>query len=312
MKKFVIAALFVLSFLGVAHAQGPQCRTSPVGTSTPSCASEAFVTESMAAGVISFNGRTGAVVSSGTDVPLRSYLAGLTLSTAGSSSTFGVAAGVATDSTNAAMMALASAYTKTTGAWAIGSGNGSFDGTGSAPSAHAGWYHVFLIERTDINVVDVLTSNSATSPTLPTNYTLFRRIGSMLTNGSFQWVKFLQNGDEFYWDVATQDVVNVSPTTSPTNYTVSTPLGIVCNALLTVQWSSNVITEALMYSPLQSAQTSGGVTQLITPVAGQFVGVQINMRTDTNSRVVVIASANNTNHLYINTQGWIDRRGRDN
>lgn len=47
-----IAAFFVCwLFLGAAaHAQQNQCRTSPVGASTPYCASEAFVTES-AAGV---------------------------------------------------------------------------------------------------------------------------------------------------------------------------------------------------------------------------------------------------------------------
>jgi len=45
----VLVATWLLASLSCAQAQGPQCRTSPVGASTPSCASEAFVTQSAAA-----------------------------------------------------------------------------------------------------------------------------------------------------------------------------------------------------------------------------------------------------------------------
>jgi hypothetical protein len=43
------------------------------------------------------------------------------------------------------------------------------------------WCHAFPIKRPDIGVVDVAISTSATSPALPTNYTLARRIGSKKT-----------------------------------------------------------------------------------------------------------------------------------
>lgn len=42
-------ALLALFYLPPSHAQGPQCRTAPAGTSTANCASEAFVTQSSAA-----------------------------------------------------------------------------------------------------------------------------------------------------------------------------------------------------------------------------------------------------------------------
>ena len=42
-------------------------------------------------------------------------------------------------------------------------------------------YYVYLIKRVDTDVVDAIFSASATAPTLPTNYTLFRRIGSIST-----------------------------------------------------------------------------------------------------------------------------------
>jgi hypothetical protein len=122
----------------------------------------------------------------------RGHISGLTLSTAGASSNFSVAAGIAADGTGVDMLALASAITKTSGAWSAGSGNGALD-TGSI--ANATWYHVHLIKRPDTGAVDVLISLSATSPTLPTNYTLSRRIGAMRSDGSAKWMKFIQDGD---------------------------------------------------------------------------------------------------------------------
>ena len=127
-------------------------------------------------------------------VILPGYISGLQLSTAGSSSTFGIAVGTASNTTALSYMALSSAYTKTTSSWTVGTGNGALD-TGTI--ANNTWYHAFLIQRTDTGVVDVLVSLSPTSPTLPASYTLFRRIGSMKTDGSAHWTKFVQNGDEF-------------------------------------------------------------------------------------------------------------------
>src|SRR6218665_2330902 len=67
--------------------------------------------------------RSTALQNVGISAVFQNYLSGLTLSTAGSSSTFGIAPGVATDSTNVDILTLGSSYTKTTGAWAVGSGN---------------------------------------------------------------------------------------------------------------------------------------------------------------------------------------------
>jgi hypothetical protein len=61
-------------------------------------------------------------------------------------------------------------------AWAVGTNQGGLD-TGSIADAT---YHVWLIQRSDTLVVDVLFSLSATSPTMPTNYDRKRRIGSII------------------------------------------------------------------------------------------------------------------------------------
>ena len=108
------------------------------------------------------------------------YLFGLTMSTAGASTTMTIAAGIATDSTGVRMMKLVSAISKTTSAWAAGTAAGGLDTGAIAAST---WYHFFEIMNPATGAVDVLFSLSATAPTMPTGYTLFRRIGSMLTNG---------------------------------------------------------------------------------------------------------------------------------
>ncbi|MET4332015.1 hypothetical protein ABIB80_007877 [Bradyrhizobium sp. i1.15.2] len=275
-----------------------------------------------AGGVTSFAGNTGAftlshgLVASTNDIQfdvslLRGYLAGLTLSTAGSSATFSVAAGVAVDSTNAGFMLLASAYTKTTSAWAVGTGNGALD-TGTI--AASTWYHVYQIKRTDTGVVDVLISLSATAPTLPANYTLFRRIGSMVTNGSSQWLKFVQVGDEFLWDTPSTNVNVSNLGTTPTLFGLSVPIGFQVNALLRGAMSNATLGTALLINSADEAASSTGAPPgnytCLNPSAGVAGSFVVNVRTNVNGQIRAVASQASSTLLVV-TYGWVDRRGRD-
>jgi hypothetical protein len=240
----------------------------------------------------------------------RGYLFGLTLSTAGASTTFTTAAGEAVDDTFVDLMTLGSSLAKTTGAWAVGAATGSLD-TGAI--ANSTWYHVYLIKRVDTGVVDVLTSLSATSPTMPTNYTIKRRIGSMLTNGSAQWVQFRQLDDEFLWDAPVGDVNVSNLGTSAVTYTLTTPLGIqvlaklrgyinnatACNVLLSSLDVADVVPQSVLGNNT-IFQTGNGVTM-------PFGEIQI--RTNT-SRSIRARSNAASSSLIIATYGWIDTRGK--
>jgi hypothetical protein len=246
---------------------------------------------------------------------IRSYLAGLALSTAGSSATFAVAPGVAADSTNADMMALAAAISKTTGPWGVGFGNGSLDSGTIAPNT---WYHCFLIKRLDTLVVDVLVSLSAATPSMPTNYTLFRRIGAMKTNASSQWTKFVQLGDEFLWDVPAGDTANFGIGTTATLFTLSVPTGVQVLAMIRIilQNASSAGHYAVATSPDESIQTvlSGSGINInigVQGVAGNGNATQLTIRTNTSSQIRVVADASSS-PIWINTNGWLDRRGKDN
>jgi hypothetical protein len=245
---------------------------------------------------------------------LRSYLAGLGLSTAGSSASFAVAPGVAADNANVDMLNNAVSVTKTTGAWAAGNNNGALD-TGTI--AVTTWYHVYLIKNPSNGAVDILISISATAPTLPSGYTEFRRIGAMLTNASSQWTLFHQNGDEFLWDVPFLDVNGVAVGTGGLIATLAAvPPGIEVWALFNAYMGSNAANTFCIFHALdqanQSAGTPSGNAQLFVQVANQGDGGQFAVRTNTARAIRAVSNATSqTCNVFVITEGWIDRRGRD-
>jgi hypothetical protein len=237
---------------------------------------------------------------------VRSYLAGLTLSTAGGVATFSVAAGQAANSTNTIMMNFPAGFTKSTSAWSAGNNGGALDAAAIAANT---WYHVFLIERPDSFVTDILISLSATAPTIPSPYTLFRRIGAMKTDGSSNWIAFIQNGDEFLWVNSVVDVNGASLGTTPVNYPLSVPSGLKVNAILTALFANPVNGQGLqIYSP-DVLTPKGSVAVTFAQTYNATSGL-LNVRTDTASHVTAATSYTGST-IYIYTNGWIDRRGRD-
>ena len=247
---------------------------------------------------------------------LRSYLSGLNLSTAGGSATMSIAAGQATDGTNAALMSIG-AFSKTTSAWVLGSGNGGLD-TGSISTAT--WYHFWLIQRPDTGVVDVLISLSASAPTMPANYTLKRRIGSGLTDGSSHWTAFTQDGDLFQWNTLVADVSSTNPGTSAVTNTITTPTGVNTTALIqAVISTTNAGSGCLAYfSDLATTDSAPSTTLTDVSVAlnaatgSQIVASRLSVRTNTSAQIRSRFSFSDAGLIVkINTLGWIDSRGRN-
>jgi hypothetical protein len=237
----------------------------------------------------------------------RNHIAGLGLSTAGASATFTVNPGAAADSTNAQMMLLAAAMSKTTAAFAVGSGNGALD-TGSIVANT--WYHVYLVMNASTMAIDVMVSGSLT-PALSGGFSLFRRIGSMKTNASSQWASFSQLDDEFLWLVPIQDVANVTLTSTALLSTLSTPPGV--QTFADVLFASNP--GATVYFTVTSPDQTDSVpsasifdTYSLSNTAPAFWHGYI--RTDINSRIRVRPSIT-AGACYINTRGWRDPRGRN-
>ena len=230
-----------------------------------------------------------------------------------------VAAGVCADSTNAKLLTLA-AFTKTlqsSGAWTAGSGNNGLD-TGARASIT--WYHVFVIADSTGATVDVLFSLSATAPTMPSGYTLFRRVGSMQTNTSGHWRSWFQRGDTFLWDVPIDDISALNPGTSAVTRTLSTPTGVRTCALVSVGFDATATGDnpaAIYLSDLSQTDTAASVTvntyvnySATAHIANTLGRAEIWTNTSAQIRSRLQASATNT-RLRIQTHGWIDLRGRD-
>jgi hypothetical protein len=235
----------------------------------------------------------------------RNYLTGLEFSTAGSSSTFSISAGSAMDGTNTRMMRLAAAISKTTGSWTVGNGNGALD-TGTI--ANSTWYHAFEIMRPDTGVVDVLISLSATAPTLPANYTLFRHIFPLQTDGSGNWVKTRQVGDYFYR--ASVIDFSTASTTPMTLRTLSIPTGIVVQPIVSAVVGSTSF-GAISIAPASDSSLSHVLT------AGAFGGgqvassLEVGPPSNTGGQIYVETSAPGAFAINLYTAGWFYRRGKD-
>lgn len=127
------------------------------------------------------------------------YINGLTLSRT-SNTIVAIAAGACRDSTNTNDIVVESALAVSN----IIAGAGGLD-TGTV--ANSTFYAIFVIgDSTKYNDPVGLFSTSATAPTLPFGYDMFRRVGWAKTNGSAQFLEFRQRGasnDRWMWyDVA--------------------------------------------------------------------------------------------------------------
>jgi hypothetical protein len=118
-------------------------------------------------------------------VPTWNYLEGFAVSATSGSTSFTIAPGECMDSTNAAVIDRIASGTKTTAAFAEGSGNGGLDIGSMAANTY---YYPFALRRPDTGVTDVCFSLSATAPTLSAPaiaaFTQYRRIPGLLYTGA--------------------------------------------------------------------------------------------------------------------------------
>lgn len=240
------------------------------------------------------------------------YINGLNWSTAGASTTFSVAVGACTDSTNVDFMKITSAISKTTAAWAVGTGNGGLD-TGSV--VNSTWYHVYVIKRTDTGVVDVLFSTNASAPTMPTSYTLKRRICSMFLNSSGQWASVTQRGQEFWWATPTNDINALTVGTTSANVTLAgLPLGVSTQAIMNFYFQAPAGSASTLYvrnpSDTDVALASLNGPNLRDPSTTQLgTAGQSRIWTNTSQQLAVRAGAASS-LLYGSVLGWYDTQGR--
>lgn len=202
-------------------------------------------------------------------------------------------------------MILGAAITKRLDAnWAVGSLNGGLD-TGSASDNS---FHVFLIQRSDTGVVDVLFSQSPTAPIMPTNYDRKRRIGS-IKRESGTIIPFKQYGNVF----KRTPILDRNSTTAA------------ASALISLNVPNSIVVQPILQSVLAMAASSSGANLIgdaafgsanltLQTIFGNSVSNLIfgGIYTDTQQRIywstTLALGTITSNQLF--TCGWIDDRGQ--
>lgn len=169
----------------------------------------------------------------------RGYIDGLILSNdTDTDHDIQIAPGICRDKTDTVPIPLLTALTKQIDVnWAEGDDDGGFP-SGLTLLADT-WYHFFIIMSADGTKVDAGFDTSLTAVNLlgdATDYSLYRRVGSVLTDGSDNIIEFFQYANGlFYWKNPPLDVNGAAITSAGVTATLSTPLGVPCEAILNVK-----------------------------------------------------------------------------
>ncbi|NBR24448.1 MAG: hypothetical protein EBU08_11895 [Micrococcales bacterium] len=238
----------------------------------------------------------------------KGYIYGLTLSNFNATTGLSVSTGQATDSTGSVIMSLNSAITnkilQATGSWTAGSSNNGLDTGASAVST---CYHIYLIGKVD-GTTDILFSTSASSPTLPTGYSYFRRIGSMFSDASKNWVQFTQNYDRFMLTTAVRALNAVASSVTAQLATLgNVPTGVSVKPQLILNGTGSVGT--LITDPNGPDITpSTSFTTGPFHVSGTTVSATPDVYTNTSAQIRYRSgSAGGTVSIWC--LGWDDSRG---
>ncbi len=145
-----------------------------------------------------------------TQFPLpRNYISGAQISNNGvdADHDIDVAAGQLRNTGDTGNILITSSITKRLDAtWASGTGNGGLNDT-DQPVATGTWYHVFALGKTTNDAYDVgfdtdpdATNLLADAAVVAAGFTIYRRLGTIKTDGTSNILAFTQTGRHFEWD----------------------------------------------------------------------------------------------------------------
>jgi len=176
------------------------------------------------------------------------------------------------------------------------------------------WYHFFAIVKAD-GTVDAGFDTSLTAANLladATDFTGFRRIGSVLTDGASNILPFLQNADTFTWHTPIVDQSGSLFTTVATSYAVSTPTGLVSEfyGAFNFDPTGGAAHYLYIYSPDLPDVTVGRDLSIIGQNSGGFDGKdKFNFRVFTDATTDIRSQSTNAASFGLDSitgLGWRD------
>lgn len=242
------------------------------------------------------------------------YISGFTLTTA-STTTYDIAAGSASDSTNTANIVGSAITAKSQSAWAVGSAAGGK--LSAAALANNTSYYWFAILKDSDGTVDY-GFDIATTPTLPSGYTKYRYLGRALTAaGATTWQTIIQHGDEFSFSTPPAlDMSGVPSTANRTLTTMNVPalkvlwVGHIQITTAGTQTMAVILTDPACadVNPASGATPLGSFVISVNTTTTLALGSQARCWTNSSGQIGVRGTLANT--MYLVTLGWIDPRGK--
>lgn len=230
-----------------------------------------------------------------------------------------IAAGEARGSTNTLNLNLTSSLTKQIDAsWAAGDDAGGMaSGVSLSPDT---WYHLFLVDDgaggTDaVFDTSITCANGLATTGIGTEY---RRVGSVLTDGSSNILPFEQIADEFiFMTPPNLDVDVASPGTSRTTATLTVPPGVEVQAIIRVLLNASANAAFGMINLYRTTLDEQAPSSTALPLATllgsdsanvDYHGAEVRVITNTSAQISYqCASASN---LHIAAIAWRDFLGR--
>jgi hypothetical protein len=249
----------------------------------------------------------------------RGYIDGFILSNgADTTNDINFAAGECRDSTNTFnITGAAMAGKQLDVGWAPGAGTGMRN---SAAAITNTTYHLYSVAKADgtqdyyahtsTTVATVLTALGVESG--GTDYLYARRVGSIVRAGG-TILAFLQEGNDFWWDVPVSDLTNSTIAQAGTTLTLTVPAGIKVLA----RFNASVGTLArnlLFYSPTQTGAAPSLTSVPVGHVGNTGSEAQGTVICLTNTSAQVVGRAGggaDDTDASISTLGYTDARGRD-
>ena len=257
---------------------------------------------------------------SSSSVSSRGYISGLTMSNdTDTDHDINVTPGVARNSVNTIELELLVEQTKQIDA-SFASGNDAGGLSSSLTVANNTWYHVFVFDIAGVTEVGFDISLTAANLVADHSAETFRRIGSILTDGSANIIQFFQHADSFVWKIPVIDYQETNPGTSEVTTQITTPEDVVTEAVLNVTMNVNAdpatdVTFAV-FSTFQTGISVGSNIGVNYNTSGRTDGGQntavFNILTST-TRQVLSKLTNSTASIegVFGTLGWKDDRGRN-
>jgi hypothetical protein len=224
-----------------------------------------------------------------------------------------VTAGECLDSTGAVVIVGGAMTKKIDALWAAGDTNG---GLATGVVAENTTYHFFVIRKDSDLTADYLFDTSLTAANKPAGYTYFRRLWSIMTDGSSNIRAFLAAGDTCYWTVPPLDHNGAATSAAWTAVTLTVPAGLALPVFGTLQSGDGGTANSSGMLALRNGDGSDAAPasdlgiSIATALAGSTDEVAATwglILTSTARQIGYYATAA-APRLYLRTRGYIDQR----